>query len=58
MASHVEQQVQARIQAARWKAANEKRRRAELAAARRRGLTHRHAQKLRNLTNRQTYPRT
>ncbi len=41
--------VAVRIQAARWKAAQQQRRRADLAAARQRGLTARHAQKLRNL---------
>lgn len=45
--------VAARIQAARWKAAQQQRRRAELVAARRHGLARRHANKLRNL-NRQT----
>ncbi|MEW1580872.1 hypothetical protein AB0407_22560 [Streptomyces microflavus] len=39
--------VQERIAAARRKIANDKRRRAELKAARDRGLTARHAQKLR-----------
>ncbi|MEV4865630.1 hypothetical protein [Streptomyces ossamyceticus] len=47
--SHVEQQVQARIAAARIKVQAAKERRDDLAAARRRGLAHRHARKLRNL---------
>ncbi|WP_405489110.1 hypothetical protein [Streptomyces sp. NBC_00096] len=47
--SHVENAVAARIAAARWRAAENKRRREELAEARRRGLARRHAQKLRNL---------
>ncbi|MGW6258624.1 hypothetical protein [Streptomyces sp. NPDC055085] len=47
--SHVEQQVQARIAAARVKIQAAKERRDDLAAARRRGLAHRHAAKLRNL---------
>ncbi|MFE9601978.1 hypothetical protein [Streptomyces hokutonensis] len=41
--------VAARIEAARRKAENEKRQRAELAAARRAGLGYRHAARLRNL---------
>lgn len=41
--------VAERIEQARWKAAAAKRRREELAEARRRGLLLRHAQKLRNL---------
>lgn len=41
--------VAERIEQARWKAAAAKRRRQELAEARRRGLLLRHAQKLRNL---------
>ncbi|MFI1937712.1 hypothetical protein ACH44C_11000 [Streptomyces purpureus] len=49
--SAVEQAVQARIQVARWRAENARRRRAELAEARRRGLAARHAQKLRNLAD-------
>jgi hypothetical protein len=47
--SHVEQQVQARIAAAKVRVQAAKERRDDLAAARRRGLTHRHARKLRNL---------
>jgi len=41
--------VAAKIEAARIRAENAKRRRAALAAARQRGLAARHAQKLRNL---------
>ncbi|MEH0445456.1 hypothetical protein QA811_17790 [Streptomyces sp. B21-102] len=41
--------VAAKIEAARARAEAAKRRRAALAAARQRGLAHRHAQKLRNL---------
>ncbi|MGV9275973.1 hypothetical protein [Streptomyces griseosporeus] len=48
MTSHVEQQVQARIAAARAKADADRQRRQELADARQRGLAARHAQKLRN----------
>lgn len=47
--SAVEQAVQARIAAARVRVAAAKQRRDDLAAARRRGLAHRHAAKLRNL---------
>ncbi|MFF6939980.1 hypothetical protein [Streptomyces lavendulae] len=47
--SHVDRVVAARIAAARQKAEARKRAREELAAARRRGLAQRHAQKLRNL---------
>lgn len=47
MTSHVEQQVQARIAAARQKAETDKRRRRELAEARQHGLAARHAEKLR-----------
>lgn len=47
--SHVEQQVQARIAAARIKVQAAKQRRDELSAARRRGLAARHANKLRRL---------
>lgn len=47
--SHVEQQVQARIAAARVKVQAAKQQRAELSAARRRGLAARHANKLRRL---------
>jgi hypothetical protein len=49
MTSHVEAAVQARIQAARRRNEDMRRQRAELAAARRRGLAARHAQKLANL---------
>lgn len=49
--SHVEQQVQARIAAARVKVQAAKERRDDLAAARRRGLARRHARKLRNLAD-------
>ncbi|MBP2581638.1 hypothetical protein J3A78_002116 [Streptomyces sp. PvR006] len=45
--SHVEQQVAARIAAAKAKAQQQKRRREELAAARHRGLQTRHATKMR-----------
>lgn len=45
--SHVEQQVQARIAAARVKVQAARQRRDELGAARRRGLAARHANKLR-----------
>lgn len=47
--SHVEQQVQQRIQAARIRVAAAQQRRDELSAARRRGLAARHAAKLRHL---------
>lgn len=47
--SAVEQAVQARIAAARIKVQAAKERRDDLAAARKRGLAHRHAHKLRNL---------
>lgn len=49
MTSHVEQQVQARIAAARRRTEDMRRQRAELAAARQRGLAQRHAAKLRHL---------
>lgn len=49
MTSHVEQQIQARIAAARAKVQAAQQRRDDLAAARRRGLAHRHAAKLRRL---------
>ncbi|SMF64564.1 hypothetical protein [Streptomyces sp. Amel2xC10] len=49
--SHVEQAVQARIAAARIRVQAAKERRDDLAAARRRGLAHRHARKLRNLAD-------
>lgn len=48
--SHVEQQVQARIAAARIRVQAARERREELSAARRRGLAARHANKLRRLT--------
>lgn len=47
--SHVEQQVAARIQAAKVRVQAAKQRRDDLAAARKRGLAHRHARKLKNL---------
>jgi hypothetical protein len=47
--SHVEQQIQARIAAARIKVQAARERRDDLAAARRRGLAARHANKLRHL---------
>lgn len=47
--SHVEAQITARIQAAKVRVAAAKERRDDLAQARRRGLAHRHARKLRNL---------
>ncbi|MFJ4201555.1 hypothetical protein ACIP2Y_18230 [Streptomyces sviceus] len=49
MTSHVEQQIAARIAAAKRRAEAEKQRRAELAKARERGLAARHARKLFNL---------
>jgi hypothetical protein len=52
MTSHVEEQVKARIAAARRRTEDMRRQRAELAAARKRGLAQRHAQKLRNLEQR------
>ncbi|MEU8752025.1 hypothetical protein AB0C88_16180 [Streptomyces chartreusis] len=47
--SHVEQQIAARIAAARVKVQAAQQRRDELSAARRRGLAARHANKLRRL---------
>lgn len=47
--SYVEQQVAARIQAAKVRVQAAQQRRDDLAAARKRGLAHRHAQKLRHL---------
>lgn len=47
--SHVEQQIQARIQAQRVKVQAAKERRDDLAQARKRGLARRHAAKLRAL---------
>ncbi|MEU5112016.1 hypothetical protein AB0G64_10985 [Streptomyces longwoodensis] len=52
MTKHVEQQVEARIAAARARAEAEKRRRQELNEARQRGLAARHAQKLRRQAER------
>lgn len=52
--SHVEQQVQARIQAARVKIQAARQRRDELSAARRRGLAARHANKLWRQAERRT----
>lgn len=49
MTSHVEQQVAARIAAAKRKAEERQRRRAELAAARKAGLAKRNARRLFNL---------
>ncbi|MBM7091036.1 hypothetical protein JTP67_21330 [Streptomyces sp. S12] len=46
--SHVEQQIQARIAAAKVRIQAAKERRDDFAAARRRGLARRHAQRLRN----------
>ncbi|MFD4790538.1 hypothetical protein ACFWN1_26495 [Streptomyces sp. NPDC058459] len=46
MTSHVEQQVAARIAAAKAKAERERQQREELAAARRAGVARRHAAKL------------
>ncbi|MFF7754371.1 hypothetical protein ACFZCP_35230 [Streptomyces sp. NPDC007971] len=57
MTSHVEQQIAARIAAARRKDAEDKRRRQELAEARQHGLAARHAQKLRNQASRSTTPK-
>ncbi|MEH0642844.1 hypothetical protein QBB33_15480 [Streptomyces scabiei] len=47
--SYVEQQVQQRIAAVKVRVQAAKERRDDLAAARRRGLAHRHARKLKNL---------
>lgn len=47
MTSHVEEAVQRRIAAARWKAEEKRRRREELAEAREYGLQARHAAKMR-----------
>jgi hypothetical protein len=49
--SHVEQQIAARIQAAKIRVQAAKERRDDLTAARKRGLAHRHARKLRNLAD-------
>ncbi|MET9099595.1 hypothetical protein [Streptomyces antibioticus] len=46
---NVDDVIAERIAAAKWRAAQEKKRRAELAAARRAGLAARHAEKLRRL---------
>lgn len=51
--SHVEQQIQARIAAARVKVQAARERRDGLSAARRRGLAARHANKLRRLAVRE-----
>ncbi|MFE2684041.1 hypothetical protein [Streptomyces mirabilis] len=51
---NVDDVIRERIEAARRKAENDQRRRAELAAARTAGLAHRHAQKLRNLNRGET----
>lgn len=51
--SHVEQQVQQRIAAAKVRVQAARERRDDLAAARRRGLAHRHAAKLRHLAERE-----
>ncbi|MEU0253281.1 hypothetical protein ABZ299_12395 [Streptomyces sp. NPDC006184] len=55
MTSHVEDQIQARIAAARRKAEADHHRRQELAEARQHGLAARHAQKLRRLAEQQTH---
>lgn len=47
--SHVEQQIAARIAAVKIRVAAARERRDDLAAARKRGLAHRHARKLKNL---------
>ncbi|MET8803608.1 hypothetical protein [Streptomyces sp. NPDC004546] len=52
MSSYVEDQVQARIAAARRKAEADQRRRQELAEARQHGLAARHAQRFRNQAQR------
>lgn len=52
--SFVEEQVKARIAAARRRTEDMRRQRAELAAARKRGLAHRHAAKLRNQASART----
>jgi hypothetical protein len=49
--SYVEQQIAARIAAAKVRVQAAKERRDDLAAARRRGLGHRHARKLRALAD-------
>ena len=54
--SHVEQQIQARITAARIKVAAARERRDELGAARRRGLAARHSSKLRRLAEAERQP--
>lgn len=53
---NVDDIVAERIAAARVRIEREKRRRLALAAARKGGLALRHAQKLRNLNYRSTYP--
>lgn len=52
MTSHVEQQVAARVTAARQRATEQRRRRQELAEARQHGLAARHAQRLANQARR------
>lgn len=47
--SHVERQIQQRIAAAKVRVQAARERRDDLAQARKRGLAHRHARKLRNL---------
>lgn len=49
--SHVEQQIAARIQAAKVRVQAAKERRESFAQARKRGLAHRHARKLKNLAD-------
>ncbi|MEH0584460.1 hypothetical protein QA942_10255 [Streptomyces sp. B21-106] len=51
--SHIEREIQRRIQAQRVKVAAAKERRASLAEARKAGLAHRHAAKLRHLAERE-----
>ncbi|MFI2367269.1 hypothetical protein [Streptomyces sp. NPDC018833] len=53
---NVDDLVAAKVAAARARIEREKRRRADLAAARRRGIAIRHAAKLRELNYRRTYP--
>jgi hypothetical protein len=56
--SHVEQQIQARIAAAKIRVQAAKQRRDELTAARRRGLAARHANKLRRQAEARDQPPT
>ncbi|MFF9036424.1 hypothetical protein ACF090_13240 [Streptomyces sp. NPDC014892] len=49
--SHVEQQIQQRIAAAKVRVQAAKERRVSLAEARKAGLAHRHARKLKNLAD-------